>query len=118
MDFDTQFFVSTFPKLMLKIPYTLCLGCVAFAIAFVLGLFLEICFTSRFKILRTLAGLYISYFRSTPYITQLFIFYFGLPQIISCYEKSGRGNCLGHHHSDEFCSIYFRGYPRGITGCG
>ena len=81
MDFDTQFFVSIFPKLMLKIPYTLCLGCVAFAIAFVLGLFLEICFTSRFKILRTLAGLYISYFRSTPYITQLFIFYFGLPQI-------------------------------------
>ena len=81
MDFDTQFFASIFPKLMLKIPYTLCLGCVAFAIAFVLGLFLEICFTSRFKILRTLAGLYISYFRSTPYITQLFIFYFGLPQI-------------------------------------
>lgn len=39
MDFDTQFFVSIFPKLMLKIPYTLCLGCVAFAIAFVLGLF-------------------------------------------------------------------------------
>ena len=83
MDFDTQFFVSIFPKLMLKIPYTLCLGCVAFAIAFVLGLFLEICFTSRFKILRTLAGLYISYFRSTPYITQLFIFYFGLPQIFT-----------------------------------
>ena len=37
---------------------------------------------------------------------------------ISCYEKSSRRNCFGHYHSDEFCSIYFRGYPRGITGCG
>ena len=94
MDFDTQFFVSIFPKLMLKIPYTLCLGCVAFAIAFVLGLFLEICFTSRFKILRTLAGLYISYFRSTPYITHLFIFYFGLPQIFPVMRNLVGGTVL------------------------
>ena len=94
MNFDTQFFVSIFPKLMLKIPYTLCLGCIAFAIAFVLGLFLEICFTSRFKILRTLAGLYISYFRSTPYITQLFIFYFGLPQIFPVMRNLVGGTVL------------------------
>ena len=80
MDFDTQFFVSTFPKLMLKIPYTLCLGCVAFAIAFVLGLFLEICFTSRSKILRTLAGLYISYF--------------GLPQIFPVMRNLVGGTVL------------------------
>lgn len=81
MDFDTNFFFSTFPKLLIKVPYTLWLGCIAFAIALVLGLFLEICYTCRFKTLRILTGLYISYFRSTPYITQLFIFYFGLPQI-------------------------------------
>ncbi len=44
---------------------------------------LEICYTSKNKVLRYIAGLYISYFRSTPYITQLFIFYFGLPQIFT-----------------------------------
>lgn len=81
MKYDMQFFVTIFPKLILKIPYTLWLGCVAFAIAFVLGLILEICYTSKYVLLRKLAGLYISYFRSTPYITQLFIFYFGMPQI-------------------------------------
>ena len=47
-----------------------------------MGLILEICYTSKNVIIRKIAGLYISYFRSTPYITQLFIFYFGLPQII------------------------------------
>lgn len=81
MNFDVEFLISILPKLLLKIPYTLFLGCIAFAIALVLGLILEICYTSRFKVLSKLAGLYISYFRSTPYITQLFIFYFGLPQI-------------------------------------
>ena len=82
MKFDVKFFFSIIPKLILKIPYTLWLGCIAFAIAFVLGLILEICYTSKNVIIRKIAGLYISYFRSTPYIMQLFIFYFGLPQII------------------------------------
>lgn len=82
MNFDFDFFVSIFPKLILKIPNTLWLGCIAFSIALVLGLFLEICHSCRFRILRWMAGLYISYFRSTPYIMQLFIFYFGLPQVI------------------------------------
>lgn len=83
MRFDVEFFLSCFPKLLLKIPYTLYLGIIAFMIAFVLGLILEICYTSKNKLIRKLAGIYISYFRSTPYITQLFIFYFGLPQIFS-----------------------------------
>ena len=83
MRFDVEFFCSCFPALLLKIPYTLYLGLISFFFAFVLGMILEICYTSKNKVLRYIAGLYISYFRSTPYITQLFIFYFGLPQIFT-----------------------------------
>lgn len=81
MRFDVEFFFSCFPRLLLKIPYTMYLGLISFFFAFVLGMILEICYTSKNKVLRNIAGLYISYFRSTPYITQLFIFYFGLPQL-------------------------------------
>ncbi len=61
MNFDFEFFVSIFPKLILKIPNTLWLGCIAFAIALILGLFLEICHSCRFRVLRWMAGLYICY---------------------------------------------------------
>lgn len=81
MRFDIEFFFSCFPKLILKIPYTLYLGIIAFIAAFVLGLLLERCYTSNNRYIKKFASLYISYFRSTPYITQLFIFYFGLPQM-------------------------------------
>lgn len=94
MDFDVSFFISLFPRLLWKVPYTLFLGCVAFAIAFVLGLVLELCSTSRWKVLRIVSGIYISYFRSTPYITQLFIFYFGLPQIFPPMRKLVGGTVL------------------------
>lgn len=84
MRFDIEFFFSCFPKLIIKIPYTLWLGIISFGIAFILGLLLEVCYTSKNKFISGFAKVYISYFRSTPYVTQLFIFYFGLPQLFEC----------------------------------
>lgn len=81
MRFDFSFFFSTFPKLIAKIPYTLYLGLLSFLIAFAIGLVVELLYTSKNKVVRTLASLYISYFRSTPYIMQLFVFYYGIPQM-------------------------------------
>ncbi len=82
MDFDLEYFFSVFPGLIQKIPYTLYLGILAFCISIVLGGVLAALKKSRFVILRKFAGVYISFYRSTPYITQLFLFYYGLPQII------------------------------------
>lgn len=81
MRFDFDFFFSTFPKLLAKVPYTLWLGLISFAAAFILGMLIELFYTSKSKAVRAFAKIYISYFRSTPYITQLFIFYFGMPQL-------------------------------------
>lgn len=82
MRFDFEFFFYCFPRLFLKVPFTLFLGCIAFLCAFALGLILEILRRSNIKPVRQIIAVYISFFRSTPYMTQLFIFYFGLPQVI------------------------------------
>lgn len=115
MNFDVEFFFSIFPKLMLKIPHTLWLGCIAFAIAFVLGLLLEICYTSKNVVLRKLAGLYISYFRSTPYITQLFIFYFGLPQLFPVMKNIVGSTALVITNCYEFSGIYSGDHKRRLV---
>lgn len=82
MKFNFRYFLEQFPRLIVKVPYTYFLGIIAFILAFFLGLLLALAKTSRFRILRGFSSVYVSYFRSTPYITQLFILYFGLPQII------------------------------------
>lgn len=86
MRFDVPFFLSIFPKLIAKIPYTLYLGVISFVLAFVLGLIVELMATSKKRAIRTVASLYISYFRSTPYIMQLFVFYFGMPQMFDAFK--------------------------------
>jgi len=82
MKFDLIYFFGEFPRLIVKVPYTLFLGVWAFIAAMLMGLLLALAKQSRFRLLRGASNLYVSFFRSTPYITQLFIMYFGLPQII------------------------------------
>ena len=100
MRFDVEFFCSCFPALLLKIPYTLYLGLISFFFAFVLGMILEICYTSKNKVLRYIAGLYISYFRSTPYIWTSADLYI--------YERDAGKRDAGYFACNEFFGIYCR----------
>ena len=82
MKFDVIYFFEQFPRLIVKVPFTFFLGTIAFILALFMGILLALEKNSRIRLIRGSAALYVSYFRSTPYITQLFILYFGLPQII------------------------------------
>lgn len=87
MRFDFEFFFKCFPKLIARIPYTLYLGILSFVFSLILAIVLVILQKSKSKLTSKLVNIYISFFRSTPYITQLFIFYFGIPQIITSLRK-------------------------------
>ena len=54
-------------------------GALVFALAF--GLIVAFLRISRLRMLRTLAIAYIEFFRGTPALVQLFVIYFGLPDI-------------------------------------
>lgn len=82
MRFNFEFFFSCFPALIAKIPFTLYLGVISFIASMALAIVLLIMRNSKIGIFKGFAALFISFFRSTPYITQLFIFYYGLPQLI------------------------------------
>ena len=82
MKFDVIYFFEQFPRRIVKVPFTFFLGTIAFILALFMGILLALAKNSRIRLIRGSAALYVSYFRSTPYITQLFILYFGLPQII------------------------------------
>lgn len=82
MRFDFNFFLQCFPALIAKIPFTLYLGIISFVASMALAIVLLIMRNSKIGVFRGFAGLFVSFFRSTPYITQLFIFYYGLPQLI------------------------------------
>ena len=70
------------PLLLKGLCITLYVSSVAFAICTVLGIFLAIVQFLRIPIFVHMARLYVSFFRGTPLLIQLFLFFYGLPMVL------------------------------------
>lgn len=82
MVIDPLYFLEVIPKLIPYIPLSLFIAVVSLIIAVTGGLVLALMLRSNILILTAGAKLYISFFRAVPTLVQLFIIYYGLPQII------------------------------------
>ena len=81
MLFKFDYFVELIFKVFGYVGVTLRLAFVTLIIAFILALALVIIRHYEVPVLNNISKVYVSFFRSTPYISQLFLFYFGLAQI-------------------------------------
>jgi putative amino-acid transport system permease protein len=71
------------PVLLGYLPLTLGMASLSMALALILASFLAIVRVLQIPVLDQLTRLFISFFRGTPLLVQLFLFYYGLPQIMS-----------------------------------
>lgn len=75
---DIEFMVETMPLLLKATQMTLFLAIFSLVIAFVLGLIIAAIRYFNIKVLSQIARFYVSFFRGTPLIVQLFLIYFGV----------------------------------------
>ncbi|WP_414698240.1 amino acid ABC transporter permease [Peptacetobacter sp. AB845] len=75
---DIEFMIETMPLLLKATQMTLFLAIVSLVIAFVLGLIIAAIRYFNIKVLSQIAKFYVSFFRGTPLIVQLFLIYFGV----------------------------------------
>lgn len=74
--------VSSFTKILIPgIKVTIPLTLLSFAVSLILGLLLAIVQVANIKVLKQISVIYIWVFRGTPLIVQLFIIFFGLPNV-------------------------------------
>lgn len=81
MNFDPSYMLELIPVIGKYIPVTLLIAVVAMIIAVALGLVLALMRNSQNWILRSTSTAYISFFRAIPMLVQLFLIYYGLPQL-------------------------------------
>lgn len=72
---DRLFFIAKY------IPLTMVMAILALVFGTLIGTLIGIARYKKLPILNQLLGLYVSFFRGTPLIVQIFLFYFGLPQL-------------------------------------
>lgn len=93
---------------------TLELTAVGLAIGFVLGLLLALARSYGPKWLQHLAGAYIAIFRGTPLLVQLFIIYYGLPEIGVAFSQSVAAYMALGLNSAAYQAEYLRGSINAI----
>jgi len=80
---DLEYMLGLVPVILCYVPLTLAMASAAMVLALVLAVALAVERVFRVPVLDQLVLLFISFFRGTPLLVQLFLFYYGLPQVLS-----------------------------------
>ena len=79
---NVEYMWGLLPVLFGYLPLTLQMASIAMVLALVIACLLAVVRVLKIPVLNGAALLFISFFRGTPLLVQLFLFYYGLPQLI------------------------------------
>lgn len=80
---DLGYMLGLVPVILRYVPLTLGMAIAAMAMALVLASALAVIRVLKVPVADGAVAVFISFFRGTPLLVQLFLFYYGLPQIVS-----------------------------------
>lgn len=86
-NFDMQYTMDLFPLLLKYLNVTITMAVISMLIALVLSLVIALIRTYKIRVLYSLSSVYISFFRGTPLLVQLFLLYYGVPQIFPIFKS-------------------------------
>ena len=82
LSFDFMYSLKLIPMLIKAMKTTISLSVFGMILGLIVGIALAIIRIYKIPIIKQLAEIYISFFRGTPLLVQLFLLYFGIPQVI------------------------------------
>ncbi len=82
MNFNFEWFFNLFPIVLPSLKMTIGISLLSLIFTLFLSIIISIFRYYRVPIINRLFGYYITFFRATPLVAQLFILYFGLPTVI------------------------------------
>lgn len=78
--------IEIFPRILEYLPIVLYIGTLAFVFSIAIGLIFAVLINFKIPVIHQIFQVVISFFRGIPTIIQIFIFYFGLPQLFPSFS--------------------------------
>lgn len=85
--FDLGFAVRLFPLMAKYLKVTLFLSIGSAFFGLIIAIIISLCIDLKIKILAPLMRIYVSFFRGTPLLAQMFLLYFGFVQVIPSFKN-------------------------------
>ena len=89
--FDAGYMIRSFPAILGTVHVTVFITVVSALAGILLGCLIAVVRVKQVKILNPIMVVYISFIRGTPFLVQLFLIYFGVPEILNHLGLSVRG---------------------------
>lgn len=80
--FDVGYLIKSFPIILSYVHTTVLITVVATVIGIIIGSIVALIRINKIKVLDQISAVYISFIRGTPFLVQLFLAYFGLPELM------------------------------------
>ncbi|AUH33252.1 amino acid ABC transporter permease [Paracoccus tegillarcae] len=80
---NLEYMIGLVPVILGYVPKTLAMASAAMVAALILAAVLAVFRVFKIPVIDQLVALFISFFRGTPLLVQLFLFYYGLPQVFA-----------------------------------
>ena len=81
--FDVSYMIQAFPQLLNYVHVTVLITVISAILGVILGSIISIIRLKKVPVLNQLFIVFISFMRGTPFLVQLFLIYFGVPEIMS-----------------------------------
>ncbi len=81
--FDVSYMIQAFPQLLNYVHVTVLITVISAILGVILGSIIAIIRLKKVPVLNQLFIVFISFMRGTPFLVQLFLIYFGVPEIMS-----------------------------------
>lgn len=91
---DINFIIKLFIEMLYSLPQTLLIALLGFILAIIIGIFTTIVDYYKIPVLNTICNFYVSFFRGTPLLAQLFLIYFGLPSLSKVFLGISKFNAI------------------------
>ena len=87
--FDMKFAISAFPQILAALKVTVYLSVIAVLIGTILAVLIVIIREKKIIVLNQIAAFLVSFIRGTPVIVQMYVVYYGLPQLLLILKSNG-----------------------------
>lgn len=87
MNFDVKYMLEVLITIIKYVPLTIIIAVLSMVFAVILGLIMALIRNNKIIVLDKIAAVYISFFRSIPTLVELFLIYYGLPQLFPVFNK-------------------------------
>lgn len=81
MNFEISALLNGFKIIARGLPVTVTVAVLSMTLGLIMGTGIALLRREKYKFLESFLGMYVSFFRGTPLMVQLFIFFYGFPQL-------------------------------------